>query len=170
MPDQMTLDPSHQAIATDGPVRHTQNQVFGFIDARVQVVAIEEKERRHSGMADPLVAVNERMIPNQREPQRRGLGRERRIRIHTAGARARLRDRRLEASQISEARGSPSLCNEAAVQLYHLPECEVPHSGKPSIQRFVGRENLGGSAFEILRWPCEEIAHSGGCQITQRNV
>jgi len=56
------------------------------------------------------------------------------------------------------------------VELNNLPECEIPHSGKPTIERFVSGKDMGRGPFEILSRASEEVSDRCGSQIAYRHV
>ena len=121
-------------------------------------------------MSYPFVPVYERVIADQRKPERRGFGRQGWIGFHPAGRHAGLCDSRFQGSQVTNTRGSARLRNESSVELNHFPEGEIPHSGKPTIQRFVSRKDVRRGAFEILCRASEEVADRCGSQIAYWHV
>lgn len=56
------------------------------------------------------------------------------------------------------------------MELNNFPECEMPHSGKPTIQRFVRRKDVRRSALEILSRASEKVADCSGGQIAHRHI
>ena len=56
------------------------------------------------------------------------------------------------------------------MELNNFPEREIPHSGKPTIERFVSGKNVRRSTFEILSWAREEVSDRCGSQIANRHV
>ena len=88
-------------------------------------------------MSNPFVAVDERVIPDQRKPERSSFGGHGGIGFDPTGRHPGLCDSRFEGPQVMNARGAARLGNQASVELNNFPEREIPHSGKPTIQRFV---------------------------------
>jgi hypothetical protein len=57
-------------------VGELENDPFLFVDSALNLVAVQKEERFHSGMANPLVPINKRVVHDQRVAQGSGLGDE----------------------------------------------------------------------------------------------
>ena len=75
----MVTKPVGQARSIDPTGGEIEHETLLVIDGGGDLRAVEDQEGFHGGVADPLVAVNERVVLNQREAQRRGLLSQRRV-------------------------------------------------------------------------------------------
>ena len=78
-------------------------------------------------MSDPLVAIYERVVPDQRKAQRRSLLNNRWVEFPAAERHARLGQSRFEHSQITDAHRSAGLLHNAVIQLDYFAKREVAH-------------------------------------------
>jgi hypothetical protein len=58
-----------------------KNDLLLFVNGSLDFVSVQNQKSFHHRVSDPLVAVNERMIPDQREAESRGLVDERGIEV-----------------------------------------------------------------------------------------
>jgi len=101
-------------------------------------------------MADALVAIHERVVLDQGEPQSRGFRTDGGIGLNTTGRYSRLSNSRLQSCQVPDGSCPAGQRHYPSVQLNDFPEREIPHSGKPAIQGFVGGKDVLGRALEVV--------------------
>ncbi len=104
-----------------------EDQLLLLGDRGREVETVEDEKRLRRCVAHTLVAVHERVIEHEREAECRGLIRHARVEVRASERRLRLRDRRLETAQITDARGAAGLSNHHAVEVEHLRDGEIPH-------------------------------------------
>jgi len=110
------LDPFGESFSTNLSGGDSENKPLLFVHIGVEFMTVENEKNLDRGMSHPLVAVDERMIRDQRESQRCGLLRYRRIEICTIETLSRLRHGRLEESEVANANTSARLGGNAFVE------------------------------------------------------
>ena len=63
--------PIDQMVAPDPPRREIEDQKLLIIDGCVDLATIQDEERLHGGVPNALVAIDQRVVLDQREAQRR---------------------------------------------------------------------------------------------------
>jgi hypothetical protein len=112
-------------------------------------------------MADALVAVEERMVVDQRETQRCRLLHQRGIQVDTAERCPGLSDGRLQSAQIPDPRGTPCRLEKSPVQLDDPASARYASARRRYSPRFLqdplGRHLKSSPAFAsrsaIAAWP-----------------
>jgi hypothetical protein len=69
-----------------------EDRSLGLVNGRLEPPAVDPKKGNHGGMPDTLVAVDERMVLNEREPQGCGLRHQTRIEVFASKRLPRLCD------------------------------------------------------------------------------
>lgn len=80
---EMPLDPVAQVRTDNAAGDQREEDCLGLIDGRYQFEAVENEERFEGGMANSLVAVDERMIVDEREGESGALFFDGRIQVDT---------------------------------------------------------------------------------------
>ena len=76
--------PGRQFFSSKLARRQVEHQTLLFVDGGFNRVPVQIEEDGHRRMGDPLVAIDERMVQRQTEPERAGLVDEARIEIRTS--------------------------------------------------------------------------------------
>ena len=92
----MGTNPFDKAISTTFSRGDGQDDPLAVVRVGVQLLSVQNKEYLHGRMSDPLIAVDERMILNQREGERGGFFFKGRIKIFSAKGCPRLRGGRFQ--------------------------------------------------------------------------
>jgi len=98
-----------------------------IINVGDQFVAVHDKKGFHGRMTNPLVAVHERMIHDQRKTQRRRFGLDGRIEFVTAERHLRLRDGGFNTAQVAHAGRTARLLDDATMKIENLSQREIAH-------------------------------------------
>jgi len=121
------IDEITSAHAARGEAQH---ELLLFIHCSGDIGAVEEEERRHRSVGDPLVAVRERMPLRKGEAQRTGLLNQSGMKVASAERCPGLRDRRFERAQIPNARSTTAGLKHEAVQFNHLAQGQISHQAR----------------------------------------
>jgi len=81
----------------------------------------------HGGVPDTLIAVDEGVVLDEREPEGCGLRRETRIEVFAAESLAWLRDGRLQGTQVAKEGLLATLFHHQPVEEQYLSQAEVLH-------------------------------------------
>src|SRR5882724_9201579 len=109
----MVTKPIGRLCPVDRAGGEIEHEAFLAIDGCVDLAAVEDEKDLHDGVADALVAVDERVVLPQREAERRGLLDHGRIVIDTIERRLWLSDGGVERTEIADA-GRAAACLEDA--------------------------------------------------------
>jgi hypothetical protein len=104
-----------------------QDRPLGLLNRRGESAAVEPKQGNHGGMTDTLVAVDEGVVLDEREPEGCGLRRETRIEVFAAESLAWLRDGRLQGTQVAKEGLLATLFHYQPVEKQYLSQAEVLH-------------------------------------------
>jgi hypothetical protein len=88
-----------------------------FIDSSDELLPVEDQEHFHRQMTNSLVAIEERMVAYQREPQGRGLCRQTRIQVFPSKRHLRLSDCGFEPTEIPQSFEPTRLLEHEAMKL-----------------------------------------------------
>lgn len=77
----MIMQPTRENLTVHVTGSYLNNHSFVLIDRRLDLVAIEYQEHLHRRMSDALIAVDERMIADECEPQNCGFLDKQRIKL-----------------------------------------------------------------------------------------
>lgn len=69
----MLVEPVRELITADGARRDAKDHTLRVVDGRVELLAVEHKKHFERRMPDALVAVDEGVVPDERESERCGL-------------------------------------------------------------------------------------------------
>lgn len=112
----MRTNPLDERVARDGARGHTENHRFGVIQICVQFESVQHEKDFERGMTNTLVAINERMIQNQREPERGSFGFECRMQLGAVEGRASLRNGGFERTQVPNGKRAAANGDDASVE------------------------------------------------------
>ena len=163
-------NPSHELIAAAVAARYIENHSFRLVHRRVELESVQQQNRLEGGVANPFVAVDERVVLDQRKRQRGSLGRQVGIQILACERHPRLRSGRLESPEIPKPRRTTPSADQAIVEHNDLTEGEVPHLGETPVQFAVLRQHSTRSVIEIGGGLGDEIANSGCSQLVDGHV
>jgi hypothetical protein len=114
-----------------GPVQfsggHLEDGPLGVINRGLELAAVQPKKGRHRGMASPLVAINERMILDERKPEGGCLRGKARVEIVASECLAGLCDSRLQGCEIAKEGFLATLFHYQPVEEQNLSQAEVSH-------------------------------------------
>jgi len=117
----MRAHPLRESFSVEVATRDGNKRSLCLIDSGTQLEAIQNEEDLQGRVPDPFVPVKERMVLNQGESKSSGFGRRVGVEIPPSEGHARLRNRRLQSSQISDPRASARLCKEPTMEFQYLP-------------------------------------------------
>jgi hypothetical protein len=120
-------DPFRERIPREVSGGKLKNHPFLFVDAALDLVAVQKEERFHGGMANPLVPINERVVHDQREAKRSGFGNEVSVKVQTAKGGMGLTDGGFESTKVQDSRGSAGVGKQPFVQVKNLSNGKIPH-------------------------------------------
>src|SRR5438034_81116 len=126
----MVPKPIGQVCPVDPAGGEIEHEVLLVIDGCVDLGAVEDEKGLHGGMADALVAVDERVVLDQREAERRGLLDHGRIEIDAIERRLWLCNGGVERTEIADAGRAAASLEDVAVQLDNLPQGEISHQAR----------------------------------------
>ena len=112
----MRLDPCLQPSAIETAGGDVKNRLLRFIDRCLDAPAIEPKERDNGSVTDPLVAIHEWMVLDERETQRRRFGRQTRVKVLASKGLSRLRDCRFQCAKVAKQRLLATLFHDQTVE------------------------------------------------------
>ena len=112
------------------PGGEIEHEALLITDGSVDLAAVEDQERLHRCMPYTLVAVNERMVANKREAQRRGLLDPCGIQVDATEGGLGLSDGRVERTKVTDPGCAAGHLEEAAVQIDHLPGSDISHQAR----------------------------------------
>ena len=104
----MVTKPVSQVHPVDPAGSEIEHETLLVIDGGGDLGAVEDEEGLHGGVPDSLVAVDEWVVLNQREAQRRGLLNHGRIEIDAAERRLWLSNGRVKRSKLADAGRAPA--------------------------------------------------------------
>jgi hypothetical protein len=104
-----------------------QNDPLLLINSGIEFVTVQDQEHFHCKMANALVAIDERMIADQRKTQGGGFSRQAWIQILPIERHLRLSNSRLKAAKIAHAFKPASLPEHEAMKLQDLLERQIPN-------------------------------------------
>jgi hypothetical protein len=110
------LDLFGKSFSADLPGSDIQNKALLFVHVGVEFMPVEKEKNLDRGVSHPLVTVDERMIRDERETQRRGLLSYRRIEIYVVETQSGLRHGRLEEPEVANADASARSGGDAFVE------------------------------------------------------
>jgi len=126
----MITKPVSQLSPIDLASGEIDHHALLLIDWGVDLGAVEDEEGLHGGVADAFVAIHERVVLNQREAQCRGLLDQGGVQSDITERGLGLSDGRVERAKIADASPTTSCVQEAAVQIDHLAERQIPHQAR----------------------------------------
>ena len=96
-----------------------------------QLVTVEKEKDFERGVTDPLVAVDEGMVADERVCDRCGLVGERRVQVDAVERGTRLGESRLQAAEFPQTRRAAGLGDDAFMEDEHFGERSVAHGAPP---------------------------------------
>ena len=101
-----------------------------LINTRLQSITIEHQQRERRSVRGAFVAVNERMVLNQRITKRGCFFGKRGIQISPANSRSGLCDGRLQRALVANSRMPARLRDHGNVQVFHFLDCRIKNHAK----------------------------------------
>ena len=123
----MSIEPGPQTLTIHLSGCDSKDRLLGLIHRRLDPAPVEPKKRRHRRMPNALVPVDEGMVLDQREPERRRLRRQAWIQIIASECLPWLRDCGLQGSEVTKHGLLAGLFHDQPVKEEHLSEAEVAH-------------------------------------------
>jgi hypothetical protein len=120
-------DPIVEGLTIESASRHAENYPLGFINRTFKLVVVELQEGFQSCMPDPLLAVDEWMVLDERKGECCRLGVYVRVEILTAEAHPRLSNCGFESPQIPKSGPPTGELEQALMQHQHLAQGEIAH-------------------------------------------
>lgn len=120
----MRTNPLHKFIARDRARGNTENHHFRGIDVCAQFKSIQHEKYFKRRVSDTFVAVDKRMIENQREAERRCFFFKRRIQLSAVERGSRLRHSGFERAQVANGKRATANGDDAFVQAQNFRDCE----------------------------------------------
>lgn len=118
----VNTNPREEVFSSRAAGRDGKNHLFGFVDWRDKLVAVEYQESFHCRMTDSLVPVDEGMIVNEREAKGRCLLPDTSVQVAFAEGHAGLSNGCFEGTEVSHAGRAAGLGDHAPVQVEDLGE------------------------------------------------
>src|SRR3990172_2853022 len=123
-------DPLHEVVSGEFARSELEHHALLFVHGRAHLVAIQHQERLHRGMPRSFVPIYERVSHHERESEGCCLLDHARVEVLAAKARPWLRHRGLQCSQVPNAGGAPSPCDDPLLECDHLAKRQVPHQAR----------------------------------------
>src|SRR5450830_975849 len=123
-------DPGLELLSRKAAGGHVEHQLLLFVDASDEFGAVEDQEYFHRGVGHAFVPIEKRMIQREREPQGCGVGGQRVMQVGTIEGRFRLRERRFERGQVTQAWGATRAVEEGLVQGDDFADRQIPHQAR----------------------------------------
>ena len=117
----MLTKPVDQLTATDPAGREIKHKALLGIHGRIELGAVEDKERFHGGMPHALVAIDEGVALNQREAECRTLLDQAGVQVDATERGLGLGDRGFKHAEVTDTWRATGHLEEAPVQLDNLP-------------------------------------------------
>lgn len=125
--DQMALQPRRNVGSSEDALGQVENELFLLFYRSFDLEAVQHQEDFHGRMADSFVAINERVILDQRRTQCSRLVSQRWLKVDPVKSGTGLCDGRLKEREIAESRTATSSLKHGPMQGEYLAQCEVPH-------------------------------------------
>lgn len=97
----MLTNPNRPIFAVHFASSNGQYDTFLLVNRTAQIATVGAQQSDSRSQADALVAVHERMIIDERKPQRGGFFFERRVKFRPAKSHARLRQSRFQRAPVA---------------------------------------------------------------------
>lgn len=123
---EMLPDPLGKFVTTDAPRCNSKDDTFRVVNSGVELMPVQHQKYFERRVADALVAIDKRMVPNKREPERRRLVNERWIQLSVVKCRAGLGKCGLKCPKIAYRRRPAAHYQHAAVEVEYLSERKMP--------------------------------------------
>lgn len=104
---------------------HPEDYPLGVVRLGIELVPIQKEKGLDGCVPHALISVDERVIANERESQRRSLLRERSVEIFVRIGHPRLRDSALQCAEVPYSPGAPSLRGDSPVEVQDLGQGEI---------------------------------------------
>lgn len=126
----MLTEPVGQLAAIEPACGEIEHKAFLGIEGGIDLGAVEDQEGFHGGMPHAFVAIDERVILNQRQAQRRALLNEGGIQVNTIEGDLRLRNGGFQPTKVADARCAAGRLEEAPMQLNNLTQRDIPNQAR----------------------------------------
>src|SRR5262245_3717247 len=108
--------PLNEHFSTDCASSHTQDRMFLFVRVGNDLMLVQYQEHFHGRVTNPLVAVHERVIHDERVSKRYGLLGDGWVEVFATKRHRRLSDCRLQQAEVSDACRPTRLLQDESVQ------------------------------------------------------
>ena len=119
------LDPASELFSSHVTSGNRKDDSFLFVDMRIQLMSVEQEENFKRGVADALVAIDERVIRDERKAEGHRLLDDRCVKVRSVEALPGLSDRGFEESEIPYADSSAGNGSDTFVENQDFAQREV---------------------------------------------